>query len=115
MSNNENLIRFPQKNSKKAEKALNEVSLRSQLKHAKVVVFSFVFKCRRNIFGSFRLSLEGFGKLSEILGRHWDVFENHTIMARRKSHACDPTFVKVYLFNKALLSMIFQITGDFFQ
>ena len=60
MSNNENLIRFPQQNSKKAEKALNEVSLRNQLKHAKVVVFSLVLKGRRNIFGSFRLSLEGF-------------------------------------------------------
>ena len=49
-------------------------------------------------------------------------------MARRKSHAFDPekfgrymvvnlqeTFVKVYLFNKAVLSMIFQITGEFFQ
>ena len=51
MSNNENLIRFPQKNSKKAEKALNEVSLRNQLKHAKVVVFSLLLKGRRNIFG----------------------------------------------------------------
>ena len=97
MSNNENLIRFPQKNSKKAEKALNEVSLRNQLKHAKVVVFSLLFKGRRNIFGSFRLSLEGFGKLSEILGNHWDVFENHAIMARRKSHAFDPEKVGRYM------------------
>ena len=49
-------------------------------------------------------------------------------MARRKSHAFDPekvgrymvvslqeTFVKVYLFNKAVLSMIFQFTGEFCQ
>ena len=51
-------------------------------------------------------------------------------MARRKSHAFDPekvgryrymvvnlqeTFVKVHLFNKAVLSMIFQIIGEFFQ
>ena len=54
MSNDENLIRFPQKYSKKAEKALNDVSLRNQLKHAKVVMFSLVLKGRRNIFGSFR-------------------------------------------------------------
>ena len=39
---------------KKAEKALNDVSLRNQLKHDKVVMFSLVLKGRRNIFGSFR-------------------------------------------------------------
>ena len=54
MSNDDNLIRFPQTYSKKAEKALNDVSLRNQLKHAKVVMFSLVLKGRRNIFGSFR-------------------------------------------------------------
>ena len=54
MSNDDNLIRFPQTYSKKAEKALNDVSLRNQLKLAKVVVFSLVLKDRRNIFGSFR-------------------------------------------------------------
>ena len=50
MSNNENLIRFPRKNSEKTEKALNEVSLRNQLKHAKVVVFSLVLKAS-GVFG----------------------------------------------------------------
>ena len=65
MSNNENLIRFPQKNSKKAEKALNEVSLRNQLKHAKVVVFSLLLKGRREHLREFSVK---FRRLWKIIG-----------------------------------------------
>ena len=54
MSNDENLIRFLQTYSKRAENVLNDVSLRNQLTLAKVVVFSLGLKGRRNIFGSFR-------------------------------------------------------------
>ena len=61
-------------------------------------------------------------KLSKILRRRWDVFENHAIMVWRKSDAFDPekagryrymvvnlqeTFVNACLFNKARLCMVF--------
>ena len=79
-------------------------------------------------FREFSVKFRGFRKIignpRKTLGR----FRIMAIMERRKSHAFDPekvgrymvvnlqeTFVKVYLFNKAVLSMIFQVIGEFFQ